>query len=186
MRLILLLLFGVLSEANSADFKSLEVTYESGIYRVETDVELDADIHSVRKVITDFNHLHWISGAIRKSQRLDSPAPDIVAVYTLSKVCFLIFCRNIEQIQHVDMGDSNRIVATALPEYSNVKQSVAIWKLIELPDNRTQLQWSLLFEPDFFVPPLIGPAAIKSGLREEGQDTVRGIEKLARERMQRK
>ncbi len=63
---------------------------------------------------------------------------------------------------------------------------MAIWTLTELPGGKTQMQWSLLFEPDFFVPPLIGPAVIKSGLREEGQDTVRGIEKLARERMQRK
>lgn len=179
------LLAGLGQPVAAAEFHSLSVEYKDGRYLVAVDVTLDVPVEPVRKVITDYRHLRWITGAIKASQHLDSPADNVHTVYTESQACFLFFCQTIEQVQRVDETDPLRIVSTALPEYSDVKFSVATWQLQPLENDQTRMQWTLEMEPDFFIPPVIGPSIVKSALLEEGKDAARGIEKLARERMNR-
>ncbi|MDX1455342.1 MAG: SRPBCC family protein [Gammaproteobacteria bacterium] len=172
--------------ASSAEFETLEVSSADGVYRVEVVVVLDVPVEPVRRVLTDYDHLWWITGAIKTSQHLDSPTEGVHTVFTESRVCFLFFCKTIEQVQRVDETNPLHIVSRALPEYSDVKRSEAHWILEPLDgEQRTRMHWTLEMEPDFFIPPLIGPSVVKDALLEEGQASARGIEKLARERMNR-
>lgn len=169
----------------AADFNSFSVDYQDDRYTVVVDVVLDVPIAPVRKVITDYDHLFWISGAVKKSQHLDNPSKGIHTVYTQSHACILFFCKTIEQVQRVDETDPSRIVFTALPKYSDVKYSRTVWEIDSLEAERTHLVWTFEMEPDFFIPPVIGPSAVKSTLLEKGKESIRNIETLARERMNR-
>lgn len=173
----LFLLFA--APAQSAEMRELDVNWEDGVYTVLAVAELDVPIDAVRRVLVDVAHYTWITGAIRESTILDRQSPQEVTIYTRMEACFGFFCKEVEQVQRVDYTDPAIVRLTSLPKYSDVKSGVSEWELSDLGDERTRITWRLSMEPDFWVPPLIGPALVRSGLREEGRDTINGIERLA-------
>ncbi|MDX1443269.1 MAG: SRPBCC family protein [Gammaproteobacteria bacterium] len=165
--------------ANAAEMRELTVDWQDEIYSILAIADLDAPIDAVRRVLVDVEHYHWITGAIRESTLLDRQDATEVTIYTRMEACFGPFCKEVEQVQRVNFSERNVIRLTSLPQYSDVKFGESFWQLEALDDGRTRITWSLQMEPDFWVPPLIGPALVRSGLREEGRDTIRGIEILA-------
>lgn len=183
----LLLFAAVLALAcpvRAATFQSLSVDEHDGIYEIHADIRLAAPPGDVRYVITDFNHLTRITGAIRESRLLAHPAPERWQVYTRTKACVLIFCRNIKEVQEVHETPDGTIVVEAVPDESNVRSSITTWRVSPEPGG-TRLRWHMAIRPEFWVPPLIGPIMLRHALREEGAATARGIEKLALERAHR-
>lgn len=168
--------------AGAAEIISLQITNNKGEYRVEALMTLDAPPSEVRYVITDYNNLTRITGAVQKSQLLESPAESVRVVHTRSKVCFLFFCQEMDMIERIDENADGKglIRAEALPDYSDVEYAVTTWR-IEPHEKGTFLRWNTTLRPKFWLPPLIGPAIMKSSLRGQAQKTARGIEKLARE-----
>lgn len=181
--LALILLPGV---APAAEFSKVEVTRAADVYTVEIVAELDAAFDAVHAVVTDYRHLHWVNSAIKESAVLENPAPDIHIVRTYSRMCFLFFCQSVEHVQRVDDSNPTRIVSETLPEKSDLKEGRGVLELLAIGENRTRLNWHLSMQPDFWVPPLIGPAGIKRSLKEQARYSVRSIEKLAKERTQAK
>lgn len=170
--------------AIGASFKTFSVSEHDGIYEVRADMQLSAPPRDVRYVILDFNHLTRITGAVRESRLLDHPATDAWRVFTRTKACIAIFCRTIKQVQDVHIASDGTIVAQAEPAHSDVRSSHTTWKLDPVPGG-TRLRWQMRMEPEFWVPPLIGPIMLRHALRAEGEATAQGIEKLALERAQR-
>ncbi|HEX7047662.1 MAG TPA: SRPBCC family protein [Gammaproteobacteria bacterium] len=178
----LLLAFLSAFSTQAAEFENIDVSLENGVYRVHAQARIDAGIQAVRHVITDYNHMHWITGAVLKAEVLERPAPDVAIVFVRSRACFSIFCKTIEQVQRADSRDDDVIVFETLPERGDLKQGRSEWRLQKIGDGQTRLSWDMMMEPDFWVPWLIGPGLIQSGLADEGRDMINGIEKLANER----
>ncbi len=172
--------------SHAAEFGNIDVELDDGIYTVHAEARIDAGISAVRAVITDYNHMHWITGAVLKAETLERPERDVAIVFVESRACFSIFCKTIEQVQHADARDPSRIVVTTLPGRGDLKQGRTVWQLERIDAQSTKLSWDMLMEPDFWVPPLIGPGLIRSGLADEGRDMINGIEKLAKERESRR
>ena len=168
--------------ATAADFEYIEVERDDERYSVQASAVLDVDARAVRAVITDYNHMHWISGAVLRSQVLDRIDPGITVIEVRSRACFGIFCKTMDQVQFVDARDNERVVFRAIPAYSDVDEASSEWLIEPLGDRRTRLVWAMSMVPDFWVPPFIGTSMIQDGLRDEGRDMINGIEKLARER----
>lgn len=182
--LVSLALLGCASHA--AEFDSVEVRRNGGIYTVHARARIDANVSAVRAVVTDYNHMHWITGAVLKAETLDRPEPGVATVFVRSRACFSIFCKTIEQVQRADARDPERVVFVTLPGRGDLKQGRSEWLLKEIDAGHTALTWDMLMEPDFWIPPLIGPGLIESGLADEGRDMINGIEKLAKERESRR
>ena len=51
---------------------------------------------------------------------------------------------------------------------------------MQAEDDRTRLHYTAEVEPNFFIPPLIGPPVVKYFLRQEIQLTAIEVEALAR------
>ncbi|MGH8281731.1 MAG: hypothetical protein ACRERZ_06020, partial [Gammaproteobacteria bacterium] len=73
------------------------------------------------------------------------------------------------------------IVAQVIPQKSNVTSGSSSWHL-EPEGDGTRMHWEMTITPDFWIPPLIGPAFVEDEMRTQGQYTAEGVEKLARER----
>lgn len=174
------------SGSHGAEFDSIEVQRNDGIYTVHARARIDAGAKAVRAVVTDYNHMHWITGAVLKAETLERPEPGVAIVFVRSRACFSIFCKTIEQVQQADARDPARIVFVTLPGRGDLKQGRSEWQLKEIDAHHTELTWDMLMEPDFWIPPLIGPGLIESGLADEGRDMINGIEKLAKERESRR
>lgn len=139
---------------------------------------LDAPPAAVRAALTDFDHLDRLTPAILESKLMHRD-PKGAQVFTRSRACAGWFCRELKKVEQVVVeGDS--IVATALPEQSDVVMSVTRWRIAPAGAG-TRVAWESSFDPRFMVPPLVGPALIKRALARESAVHAAAIEVRARE-----
>ncbi len=178
--ILLLLLFapGVLV---AEEIRQLDVESEDNTYKISVDVFVDAKPRDVMYVLTNFNHLDWISGGILDSRLLDKLAADRYIVFVRTRACFGIFCRQFDQVQRVRRISDRELLAETIPEFSDVERNVTRWE-VTAEDQGTRLIWTTEIRPGFWILPLIGDALMRNGLQRQGERTARGIEKLARER----
>lgn len=178
--LLLVVLAEACSSASATSFNSLKISRDGDIYRLSADVYLNAPLPQVYRVLTDYNHLTRISSVIRRSHLLGRPDAHTATVYVESRACVLFFCHTIKETQKVVEVPPADLSATAIPAQSNVKLAESTWHL-QVEGHGTRMQWNLTIEPEFWVPPLIGPVLVEGDLRAEGQYSARAIEKLARQ-----
>lgn len=178
--IVLVLILELSTSAYAARFHSLKVSRSGNIYSMAAQVYIDAPVPDVYRVLTDYNHLTRISGIIRKSYLVQRVDAQTAIVYTESRACVLFFCHTVQETQRVIANPPGDIHSEVIPAESNVKLATSTWHL-QSEGNGTLMQWSLSIEPEFWIPPLIGPALMEGELRAEGEYSARGIEKLARE-----
>ncbi|MGH8398798.1 MAG: SRPBCC family protein [Gammaproteobacteria bacterium] len=178
---MLMILSGFGSSAQAARFYSLRVSHDGGQYQVSADVHLAAPMRQVYKVLTDYNHLTRISGAILQSHVLKQVDPHTYIVFIESRACVIFFCHNIQETQRVVELTPQDIVAQVIPQKSNVAAGSSSWHL-EPEGDGTRMHWEITITPGFWVPPLIGPIFVEGEMRAQGQHAAEGVEKLARER----
>jgi len=179
--LTMLMLAWLTPDIRAAQIRAFNVTHKRGTYQANADIYIAAPLPQVYLVLTDYNHLTRIGGAIRQSHILKKIGPHTYLVFVKSRACVLFFCHSIQETQRVVELTSREVVAQALPNQSNVKMSYSMWRLD--PDGTgTRMHWEITFAPDFWIPPLIGPFFMKGEMRAQGKYMAQGVEKLARER----
>jgi hypothetical protein len=167
----------------AATIDTLDVTRHRGSYSLQAEARLEATPESIYAVLTDFedNRYSRISRAYKESRYLDEPAADgTPLIYTRMEGCMLWHCMSLERTERLQTKAPYWIKSTALPEGSNFKHSTSEW-LLERDGDGTKMIYKLEMEPDFFVPPVIGPWYLKRTLSQGGLRAVTRIERLARE-----
>lgn len=160
----------------------LEVERERGLYSLNAEARLDATPESIFAVLTDYddNRFSRISRVYKESRYLD-PAPDgTPLIYTRMEGCVLWHCMSLERTERLETRAPYHIKSVALREGSNFKHAMSEWQL-ERDGDGTKMKYLLEMEPDFFVPPLVGPWYLKRTLSQGGLRAVMRIERLARE-----
>lgn len=181
-----LLLAGLLlgPAASAADIQHLTVDRQDNRYLLDLRVALDTSAARAFAVMRDYPNLADINPAVQAVTVLPGAPPGATRVQTAVRVCVLWFCRVLEQVQdmrHAALGDGGTVSATVLPALSNLRYGQADWLVTTCDDSdRACLRFTAELEPDFWVPPVIGPWALKRKLREEGIETSLGIERVAR------
>lgn len=168
------------AHAAGAQLHDIQVSNQGERYSLSADITIAAPPAQVYKVLTDYNHLTRISGAIVKSRLLKRVDAHTALVYVETRACVMVFCRSLKQTQQVVELDKNDIVAQSLPAESNVTMGTASWHL-QADGDGTRMLWRNTVEPTFWIPPLIGTAMMKNALRTQVIASAKGIEKLARE-----
>jgi hypothetical protein len=166
----------------AATIDDLDVFRQRGRYLLEAEVRLAATPESIYTVLTDFdeNRYSRISRAYKESRYLEPAADGTPLVYTRMEGCALWHCMSLERTERLETDAPYRIKSIALPEASNFRYSTSEW-LLEHDGEDTRMIYKLEMEPDFFVPPLVGPWYLKRTLSQGGQRAVMRIERLARE-----
>ena len=159
----------------AGDILASSVTHDGDSYFLSVTARIDAPIDIVYQSITDFDNLAAINPAIEESQLLAMPGADKRLVRSVIKVCILMFCKRVEQVQDVRMKEAYAIEAVVLPESSDFRSGFARWQLTT-SGTSTELLFTNTFEPDFWVPPVIGPWLIKRKLMREVAETAMYIE----------
>lgn len=167
------------SAVQSAEILFVTVERDGPRYKLESKTHFDAPRTSVFQALTDFDHLQSISKTIQESHYIEPDADDTPLVYTRIRACVLFFCRTVERVERLVLEVPRYISTTAIAERSDVSFSLSEWVLTEDKDGGTQVEYSLEFEPGFWVPPLLGPLMIKRMLLQDGAQAVTEIEALA-------
>jgi hypothetical protein len=167
----------------AATIDNLEIDRKRGRYELVADANLAATAESIYAVLTDYedNRFGRISSVYKESDYLE-PAPDgTPIIYTRMEGCLMWYCMSLKRVERLETQKPYRIKSVTLPEESNFKYSTSEWVLSPDGSGGTNMTYRLEMEPDFWVPPVIGPWYLKRTLSQGGVRAVTRIERLARE-----
>lgn len=169
------------SIASAATIRDLDISREDGRYSLVADTYLAAPPQAIFDVLVDYERFNRISSVYKEHGYLE-PRPDgTPVVYTLMEGCVLgnVFCKSMRRVETLETRAPYFIRTTALPERSDFEHSISEWHL-EPSGDGTKVVYKLEMEPDFFVPPVIGPWFLKRTLMKGGTNAVNRIERIAR------
>lgn len=154
------------------------VEHNGAHYLVNIDMRVNARRDKILALITDYAHLGRVNSAIKESRVLSHDGPHY-RVRIVTRGCVLFFCKRVVHVQVVTELVNGYVVARLDPAASDFEYGTIVWRVWH-DDLGTRVNFSADLVPAFWVPPLIGPWALKHKLIEEGQQTINGLERLAR------
>ena len=162
----------------AAELEHLQVTHIGKRYQVVMHASMDTQAEKAYAVFTDFASLPLINSAIIKAQPIDGARAPGQRLHTQVQVCVMGFCRVFDQVQDMHTTPPEHLRADVIPELSNLRYGQASWRIWN-DGGRAKLIFEAVVEPDFWIPPLIGPWLIERKLASEAVDTANGIERMA-------
>ncbi len=169
-----------MSAATAAEIRSINVEHHKGRYTVSSEVWFDATVAQVFEVFRHWDLSTQFSSAIAESRDIAADEYGRPGYYVRNEGCVLFFCRSFVRQGHVELDVNEELRAFANPELSDFKLSNETWTFV-VDDGGTVVRYRLLMEPDFWVPPGIGPYLIKRKFRNKGGDAIDRIEAIAQE-----
>jgi len=165
-----------------ATLNTVEVSRDNGRYHVAADTHLDAPPSAISKVLLDFDHDRYqqISEIYKESSYLPPDSDGTPLVYTRVEGCLLVFCRSMRRVERLEVVTPGFIRSRALPERSDFKYSMAEWTIVA-EGNGTRVIYRMDMEPDFWLPPFVGPWFLKRTLLQGAPDAIDQIEHLAQQ-----
>lgn len=176
---LILALAGLSSLAWSATIRTLDISRKSGRYNLRADTYLDAEAEAIFDVLLDYEHFDRISSVYKEHRYLEADNDGVPIVFTRMEGCLLFYCKSMRRVERLEAVEPGFIRTTTLPEQSDFKYSVSEWTL-KPEGTGTRVIYRLEMEPDFWVPPVIGPLLLKKTLRNGGTRAINRIEHLAR------
>jgi len=183
------LVIALVSRAGAADIVSARVERQDDRYHVEFVVTMRGEAGRLRRIITDYAHLHELSSAIVASRVLSGRSGGDARVEVVMRPCVLIvLCRTITKVSdsRVEPG-RHRLEYVTVPELSDFHEGRET--IIMTPESaatvpRVRFHYSAVLKPDFFVPPVVGPWLIRRAILDDLEATSRRVERLLRQERQ--
>ncbi len=170
-------LFGT-TVASAAEMRSLDVQYEDGLYTLVSEAWFDAGVEELYYVFSRWDLSTQFSSAIVEARDLEPDEQGRPGFFVVNRGCMLFFCKTLTRQGHVEQ-DSNRMLrALANPALSDFRVSNETWDFSKEASG-TLVRYHLRLQPDFWVPPVIGPYVIKRKLAADGSHALNRIEAIA-------
>jgi len=168
------------SAAMAAQVESITVTRGDGGLTIAFDAVVDAPARRVYELLSDYAQFARMNPAIISMSVAPAPTGRGERVRSVLKSCVWFFCRQVVQVEDVTEPDARTIVAHIVPGLGDFESGTGLWRVIDVGD-RTRLHYEATRVAGFWIPPLIGPWAIKRTLREQLESSVMTLERLARQ-----
>jgi hypothetical protein len=149
--------------AFSLEVIEVTVDVEDGLYRVFGQSRIEATPEFVYATLIDYDNFHKLADGIAESKILPSDESGNMLAYTRFESCVLVFCKTIEKVERIDGNPPASIDVEAIPKRSDFSFNESRWR-IEHSGETTLLTFEAEFDPDFWIPPVIGTWAIRSKL----------------------
>lgn len=181
-RLAGLVLGGLLAIPPSlaGDLTQATVAYADQRFTVHTELMVHAPAERVRTVLSQPDNLPRLNPAIEEVVILAQTATNQRRMRITSRVCISLICLRYRWVQEARTLSSGDIVTHFDPAASDFREGWVRYRLLPA-GGHTRLLMDAELVPDFWFPPLLGPALIKHALRTEALATAAGIERLVAE-----
>lgn len=163
----------------AADIQSVEFEQKEDRYIAKIQVRLAAPQPQAFAIMQDFSNLSKINPAVQEAE-VTELMPGTTRLHTKVKLCVLLVCREIKQVQDMRTFGFGEMNARVLPGPSDLEYGYAYWRFTDCA-GETCLLFRAEIDPKFWVPPVIGAWAIKRVLQEEAMTTSEGIERAVRD-----
>lgn len=177
LRALVLMLALLPQGLHALQLETLEVEHADNAYRVRLQARIDAPPDRVRARLTDYDHLAELNPAILLSRLQREEGRRIV--HTRLQACVLFFCRNLDRYEQL-VEERPDLIRTRLLPRGHFRAGEAVWRL-QLAPGGTLLRYQARMEPAFFIPPLIGPAMVRSRMEAELRRTLELLERRCHE-----
>jgi hypothetical protein len=156
------------------DVRVDDATFSDGAFRVTFEGVLDAPPARIEAVLLDYSRYRLIDPRVRRAELLAREADGALRVRTLIDACAGIFCRTVQRVERVEHRPG-RLFSTVIPAQSDMRRGSArtYW---HAEGNGTHVWYVAEFEPDFWVPALIGRGVALRALRESTRRLFRNVE----------
>jgi hypothetical protein len=165
-----------------ATLRTVDVSRDEDRYRVVADTHLDASPEAVYNVLLDFDGDRYqrISEIYKESSYLPPDNDGTPLVYTRVEGCLLQFCRSMRRVERLEVVTPQFIRSRTVPERSDFKYSLSEWTFVA-EGTGTRVTYRMEMEPNFWLPPFVGPWFLKRTLLQGAPDAIDQIELLAQE-----
>lgn len=163
-----------------ATLRGIAVSRDNDRYSVVADTHLTASPDAIAKVLLDFDADRYqrISEIYKESSYLPPDTDGTPLVYTRVEGCLIGFCRSMSRVERLEVVTPQFIRSRVVPERSDFKYSLAEWTF-EPEDGGTRVTYRMEMEPDFWLPPFVGPWFLKRTLLKGAPAAIEQIETLA-------
>lgn len=167
----------------AATLGSVQVTRDGDRYHLVAHAQMQAPADAIYAVLVDYDDDHFgqISDVYKESAYLGADGDGTPLVYTRVEGCLLFFCRSMRRVERLESVEPSFIRTTALPDRSDFKFAQSEWELTG-EGAATTIKYQLTIEPDFWLPPFVGPWFLQRTLSRGGVSAVDRIEELAQSR----
>lgn len=163
----------------AADIQSVEFETREERYIAKIRVRLAVPQPAAFAVMQDYANLTRINPAVLEAKVLEL-MPGTTRLHTRVKLCVLLVCKEIKQVQDMRTFGFGEMNARVLPDQSDLEYGYAYWQFRDCA-GETCLLFRAEIDPKFWVPPVIGSWAIQRVLRQEALMTSEGIEQAVRD-----
>jgi hypothetical protein len=158
---------------------NIEISENSGSYRVRMVMLIHAPAQYVHGVLTDYTHIYRLNPSITESKVLPSPRSGTVRVKTRMEHCIFFFCRDVDRVEEVREVSTAHLRADIIPEQSDFTSGSADWRIHPVGDD-SQVIYEAEVTPAFFIPPIIGSYFVKRTFTEAAMTSLAKLECIAR------
>lgn len=169
----------VIAPARAGYLSSLDISENSGSYRVRLVMLIQAPAHYVHSVLTDYRHIYRLNPSITESEILPSPRNGAIRVKTRMEGCIFFFCRDVDRVEEVREVNAGHLQAVIIPEHSDFTSGSADW-LIQAVGDDSRVVYEAQVTPAFYIPPIIGSYFVKRTFAAAVMTSFRRLECIAR------
>jgi hypothetical protein len=173
-RLLQLALSVVVAAAGAAQADpDIRIEHRGGVFSIHIDTQIVADAATAWQVLTDYDRLADFVPDLRASRVISAPGAPL-RIEQRGETGFLLFRFAIDVVLEIEETPPSRLGFRAIR--GNMRRMRGEWR-IERTDTGIRLGYEAEMEPDFWVPPLIGPAVMRRDVASQVAGVVREIER---------
>ncbi len=172
---------GAAGSARGAELKDVQVTVKDGRYYVVAEMIVDAPLEPTFGALVEYDRFDKHSDIYVKTRYLNPAADGTPRVFTRIQGCVLGFCRGVERIMLLEATPFEVVHATVESESDgNLRYGRETWELSPT-EGGTLILYHHELVLGFWLPPLIGPWAVRRALYWGASDVVQTLEDIARQ-----
>lgn len=161
----------------AADLLDVAVERSPGGFDIRFDIVLEVPPAHVQRLFTEPERWTALSKVILSSKHVDHAVAGS-PVETVFRDCILFFCREVRKVATYRIRDPGLIVGRSVPGAGHFRHTAERWQLLPV-DGGTRILFDGRIEPDFTVPPMIGPMLMRATLKRLLREMEQNLEAMA-------
>ena len=149
----------------------IKIEHNGSVYSMRIELPVAADPATVWQVLSDYDHLAGFLPNLRTSRIISAPGEPL-RIEQRGETGFLFFTFSVDVELAIEETPPLRLGFRAIR--GNMRNMRGEWRIVRT-DAGSRMEYESEMEPDFWVPPLIGPAVVRRDVSNQVAGLVREI-----------